>query len=85
MKSTLFWLAAMVILAIGVAHLPEAQAEDSPFKMFEKLDINRDKRLSEQEFVGDKEGAAKARAKKQFRRLDHNGDKSLSFQEFKNI
>jgi hypothetical protein len=85
LKSRLFWLSALVILTIGATHVPEAQAtpEENLYKLFGKLDVNRDKRLSEQEFVGEKGRAARAKARKQFRMLDENGDGSLSAHEFK--
>jgi len=83
MKSTLFWLSTLVIFAMGVARVPEAQATDEGLKKFEELDMNRDKRISEQEFVGDKGGASRAKARKQFRRLDENGDRWLTLHEFK--
>ena len=85
MKSTLFWRSALVILAIGVAHVPEAQAsqEEDIRSLFGKLDHNRDSRLSEDEFVGDRGGAARAKARKRFRRLDEDGDRWLSLHEFR--
>jgi hypothetical protein len=83
MKSTLFRLLAIAILTMGVAHVPEAQAESKYLKLFKKLDTNRDKRLSEQEFAGEKGSAAMPKARRQFRSHDDNGDKSLSLTEFK--
>jgi hypothetical protein len=41
-------------------------------------DANRDQRLSEQEFVGEKRGEARDKARRRFRSLDANGNKSLS-------
>jgi hypothetical protein len=85
MKSTLCWLSALLILAIGVARFPEAQAsqEEDIREVFGRLDANRDKRLSEDEFVGEKGGKARANARKKFRTLDENGDRWLSLHEFK--
>lgn len=85
MKSTLFWRLALVILAIGVAHVPDAQAsqKEDLRKLFESRDSNRDKRLSEHEFVGEKGGKARAKLRKQFRILDENGDTWLSWQELR--
>lgn len=86
MKPTLFWRSALLMLAIGVAQVPQTQAESqSPFEMLKKLDTNRDNRLSEQEFVGDKGGAARAKARKRFRRLDEDGDRWLTLKELKKL
>lgn len=82
MKSARHWLSVIVVLTSGVANVPEARAED-PFGLFKKLDANRDKRLSEDEFVGETTGAARTKARKRFRSLDKNYDKSLSYTEFK--
>lgn len=85
MKPTLFWRSALVILATG-APAAQAQAESqSPFEMLKKLDTNRDNRLSEQEFVGEKGGAARTKARKQFRRLDADGDRWLTLKELKKL
>lgn len=86
MKSTLVWPTAFVILAIGVVQVPRQAAAENPFglpgiEMFNKLDTNRDKRLSEQEFVGERSRKAREKARKQFRRLDKNNDRWLSFKE----
>lgn len=83
MKSK-FCRSALVILAIGVAHVPEAQAsqEEDVRRLFGKLDANGDSRLSEHEFVGERGGASRAKARKQFRRLDEDGDRWLSLHEF---
>jgi hypothetical protein len=84
MKSKLFRISALMILTIGVAHVPEAQTSESILlELFAKLDANRDKRLSEQEFVGERGGSARAKARRKFRSLDENGDQSLSLKEFK--
>ena len=85
MKSTLFWLSALVVFVVGAAHVPEVQAstEEALYKTFGKLDFNGDKRLSEHEFVGEKGGRARTKARKRFRMLDDNGDGSLTPHEFK--
>ena len=86
MKPTLFWRSALLILAIGVGQVTQARADSqSPFEMLKKLDTNRDNRLSEQEFVGEKGGAARTKARKQFRRLDQDGDRWLTLKELKKL
>jgi hypothetical protein len=73
-----------MILTIGVTYVPQLQADtENPFEMFKKLDVNRDNRLSEQEFVGEKGGEARAKARRRFRNLDENNDQWLSLKEFR--
>jgi hypothetical protein len=86
MKSTQFWRSMALTFAIGAAHMPQAQAGPlSPFELLKKLDNNRDNRLSEQEFVGEKGGASRTKARKQFRRLDADGDRWLTLKELKKL
>ncbi|MES1213060.1 MAG: EF-hand domain-containing protein [Singulisphaera sp.] len=85
MKLVLSGFVAITILAIGAGFTGKAQAV--PTRQFEEqkfkeLDTNNDKRLSESEFLGEKAGRAKDKAKKQFKSRDKDGDKSLSFKEY---
>jgi len=84
MKSRLLWLSALVILTIGVARAPEVQAaqKEDLRRLFGKYDANRDSRLSEHEFIGEKAGSSRAKARKQFRKLDEDGDSWLTLPEF---
>lgn len=88
MKSTPFWRSALVILVIGMAAVPQVALSENPFgkepfELFKKLDTNGDNRLSEKEFIGERGGAARVKARKQFRRLDVDADKWLSLKELK--
>jgi hypothetical protein len=84
-KLSLFCLLTLAILAIGLASSPQAHAAPTTQfeeKRFAKLDTNGDKKLSEEEFVGEKAGKSATKAKKEFVTLDKNGNKSLTFNEF---
>jgi Ca2+-binding EF-hand superfamily protein len=87
MKSA-YWL-AIVVFAVGVVQVPREAASENTFhfpmpEMFKKLDVNGDNRLSEKEFVGERGGAARAKARKLFRRLDENNDQWLTMKELRN-
>jgi len=84
MKSKLSWMLTLAILSFGAASYVKAEppTRESSEWRFKELDANGDKRLSEQEYTGEKLGKAKAKAKKQFKGLDRNGDESLSFREY---
>ncbi len=86
MKMTISRIVAIV--AIGLASVTKADAAASrqaEERRFKELDVNRDKQLSEDEFIGSKAGKARAKAKKQFKTLDTNRDEALSFKEFNNV
>jgi len=73
-------LLAILTLSVpcALAAKPKKSAEDR----FAKLDVNSDKKLSKEEFVGDKTGDAKSKAETRFRKLDKDKNDSLSFEEF---
>lgn|GEM_PF-1235260 len=50
---------------------------------FKRLDKDSDGKLTEEEFVGKREGEKADKAKAQFKKLDKNSDGSLSLEEFK--
>ncbi|HVX10150.1 MAG TPA: hypothetical protein VHC22_03010 [Pirellulales bacterium] len=89
MKSMFFRLSSLVILAIGVAQMSEVQAAHpfggpvDAFELLRKLDTNGDNRLSEKEFMGEKAGSARVKARRQFRNLNNNGDDFLSLSELR--
>ncbi len=86
MKSMRCWI--FVIATIGIAFAregyaaPTRQADELRFK---KLDANRDKLLSEVEFLADKAGNARAKARKEFKTLDSDRNELLSFKEFRGV
>ena len=88
MKSALPWLLALAFFAMGIASARDAHAAPRPSnrlteELFEKLDSNRDKRLSEKEFIGEKRGGAKKSARGLFLSLDKDNNNSLTLKEFK--
>mgnify|MGYP002623484565 FL=1 len=54
-----------------------------PEKVFERLDKDKDGKLTEAEFLGKREGEAAEKGKKAFARLDKDANGSLSLEEFK--
>jgi hypothetical protein len=85
MRRLTVWTAAAVILACGAiaAHAAKAdKPKKSPEERFARLDVNGDKKLSSEEFVGKKTGDAKGKAEKRFGRLDKDSDNFLSLEEF---
>ncbi len=70
---------------VGLAYTP-ASAQDKPKlppeEVFKKMDKNADGKLSEEEFVGKKEGEKADKAKEQFKKKDKDGDGFLSLEEF---
>jgi Ca2+-binding EF-hand superfamily protein len=84
------WMLALAVIATGVAYIREAEAAPKrPIRptdeLFNKLDANGDKRLTEREFVGEKTGVAKDKAKKLFKTLDKDSDKSVYIRKFKKL
>jgi len=87
MKSTIFGLLALAIFAIGVTPATVSQAGQKKRKLvdsaFHEFDANRDKGLSESEFVGPRTGQAKESARREFKALDRDHDQSVTRLEFK--
>ena len=68
----------------GIAALDARAGENSPLykRAFRELDTDGNKHISEREFVGTKEGEAKAKARRLFQEFDRNDDKQLSRKEY---
>ena len=76
-------------LAVVAFCIPAAQATAGPsnqfteqVEIFSRVDANGDRRLSENEFVGEKGGKSRSKSRKEFRRLDDNGDGWVSYGEY---
>ncbi len=72
----------LAILALSMPFALAAKPKKSAEERFAKLDVNSDKKLSKEEFLGKKTGDAKSKAEMRFTKLDKDKDNSLSFSEF---
>jgi len=92
--STLLVLAVAVAVSVNLASAQEKKDKKKSGKTptieerFEKLDTNKDKKLSLDEFKAgpfSKKGGDPARIEKMFEKMDANGDKAIDLNEFKDF
>ncbi len=73
-----FWTLALLIVAAASSSTFAERSEGGHFnekaELFSRIDSNGDRRLNEQEYVNEKAGKNRARARRNFIRMDHNGD-----------
>jgi hypothetical protein len=78
-SSLVFLMIAMAGAASGGESSRKLTAD---VRLFMELDSNDDDRVSEREYVGEKGGRSRARARKVFRRMDNNDNGWLSYKEY---
>ncbi len=71
------------VLSCCVSPALAQKKKGTPEETFKKLDTNGDSKLSVEEFVGKKKGAAAEKAKAAFAKKDKDSDGSLTLEEFK--
>ena len=83
------WVVLAVLLGFfgttlsGNAADEKKKKKGDPEAVFKKMDKDKDGSVSEEEFVGKREGEKADKAKTQFKKLDKNSDGKLSLDEFK--
>jgi hypothetical protein len=81
-------IALAILIVLAGACIAVAAEETTGMKINELMlafmdsDRNKDNRVSEREYVGDRSGKNRSRARRDFRSLDDNGDGWLSRGEY---